>query len=269
MAEVAKARTAGFRTPDEITTYLNTVSALKTARGGPWNVDNVKRMLKAARAAENALLPSEIVEPLIVSTPPDHEAFAEVIESEQTATASPQSIPDFVSLTPEEEEYLGALELGGHEDEKVEARLSVSPRQDGPLVRNRDEEEAAEPGYEFGESFQSKIVAFLMFDTTFAQRTEGLIDPAYFASDADAAVVGVCLDHYSKYKEAPRATIAHIITKAFVAKKIRADLKTEVIATIRKALVAPFEDRALVIEEISAFAKNRAMERATIASAGL
>jgi hypothetical protein len=105
MAEVAKARTAGSRTPDEVTIYLNDVSDLKTMRGGPWKVDNVKRLMKDAKAAENALLPSEIVEPLIVSTPPNHEAIAEVIDSEQTefieeviergqtATASPQPVP--------------------------------------------------------------------------------------------------------------------------------------------------------------------------------
>ena len=131
------------------------------------------------------------------------------------------------------------------------------------------EEEAAEPGYEFGESFQSKIIAFLMRDTTFAQRTEGLIDPAHFASDADAAVVALCVEHYGTYKEAPKTTIAHILKKALLAKKIRADLKTDVLATIRKALRAPLEDRGLLIDEIASFAKNRAMERAIIASAEL
>jgi replicative DNA helicase len=130
-------------------------------------------------------------------------------------------------------------------------------------------EEPVEPGYDFGESFQSKIVAFLMLDTKFAQRTEGLIDPLYFTSASDAAIVSVCLKHYATYKEAPRSTLAHVFKKAFDTKQIRADLKADVRDTLRKYMKNPLEDREVVIDEISDFAKNRAMERAIMASAEL
>lgn len=132
------------------------------------------------------------------------------------------------------------------------------------------EEEEAEPTYDFGESFQAKIAALLLRDTIFAQRTNGLIKPEYFDSDVNATLVTVGLDHFAKYKQAiDKSTIAHVFKRAKDAKLIRDDLWEDVKVGLRGALEASLSDRDLVINEISDFAKNRAMEKAILESAQL
>jgi len=130
-------------------------------------------------------------------------------------------------------------------------------------------EEAPEPGYDFGESIQSKIVALLLRDTSFATRTAGLIKPEYFESEVSASLVAVGLDHFQRYKEAPGTSIAHVVKRAFEGKKIRSDLLPEVKDYLRTVVTTPIGDREMIIDEIANFARNRAVERAILESAEL
>ena len=131
------------------------------------------------------------------------------------------------------------------------------------------EEDPSEPGYDFGESIQSKIVALLLRDTSFAVRTYGLIKPEYFDSEINASLVAVGLDHFTRFKEAPGSALAHVVKRAFEAKKIRSDLLPEVVIQLKKLVVTPIGDREMVIAEISDFARNRAVEKAILTSAEL
>ena len=130
------------------------------------------------------------------------------------------------------------------------------------------EEEEVEPGYEFDGNFQRKIVAFMLRDTTFATRTDGLITPDYFESEADSVIAALALDHFKRYKSAPTlGVLPHVLKRARDTGTIRKDVWEDVKLRVKEVIRESLADRDLIIEEVAAFAKNRATERAIIDSA--
>lgn len=121
--------------------------------------------------------------------------------------------------------------------------------------------------YEFDQAFQRKIAALVLRDTFFVTRTIGLIDPSYFELETDTAIVGVVLDYFERYKKAPERTIVPKVLKdAFAAKKIRGDMKDDIIARLRELWKTDVSDREYIIDEVASFAKHQAIEKAIVDS---
>ena len=132
------------------------------------------------------------------------------------------------------------------------------------------EEEATEEekvGYEFDEEFQTKIAAMQLRDTIFASRTDGLVLPAYFENDIDAAIVGIARDYYTTYKKAPEWGVLGTLLKDLIAKKrIRSDLLKGLVPRLNELKALDISDRDYVVDQVADFAKNKAIEAAMMAS---
>jgi len=132
------------------------------------------------------------------------------------------------------------------------------------------EDEELGPAYEFDGTFQRKIVALMLRDTTFAVRTHGLITPDYFENESDSAIAAVALDHFDRYKSAPsRGVLAHVMKNALANKLIHKDMWDDVKDRLKEVLVESLADRDLIIDEVAKFAKDRAVENAILQSAML
>lgn len=124
-----------------------------------------------------------------------------------------------------------------------------------------------EGGYEFDDAFQIKIAALTLRDLTFAQSTDGLIKPEFFERDADAAIVSVALDFFKTYKKVPDAsTVPTLFKRAFEDKKIRKDLRDDVVLRLKEICKADLSDASFVADQVSNFAKHRAIEQAILDS---
>lgn len=131
-------------------------------------------------------------------------------------------------------------------------------------------EEEEIPSYEFDEDFQRKITILSLRDSTFVQRTEGLIRPEYFISDIDASLQKLVLDYFGVYRKAPDKGLWGTLIKEAVGKKqIRKDLVPDIVTILKDAKSADVSDRDYVIDQVAGFARHRAIENALMKSVDL
>jgi len=126
-------------------------------------------------------------------------------------------------------------------------------------------------GFEFDPGLQEKIAHLFMRDTTFAQRSIDLLKPEYFSEVAVGAVVRIVQDHIKTYKTVPDAKIIPTILKeAFDKKRIRPDLKEDVVKFIKGAMGfdpskhVDLSNPDFVLEKVRDFAKATAIEQAMV-----
>jgi replicative DNA helicase len=128
-------------------------------------------------------------------------------------------------------------------------------------------EAAEEKGFDFEEGFQRKIVALTLRDSAFAARTIGLLEPGFFEREIDGALTKVALDYYDRYKKAPSlSVIVPLIKDAVADKRIRKDMIPDIKERLRDLHAVDLSDRDYVTDKVSEFAKNKAIERAILAS---
>lgn len=134
-----------------------------------------------------------------------------------------------------------------------------------------EEEEApvaeAEPKFEFDEEFQAKVIALKLRDTTFNDRTDGLLQPGYFVSETHGHLLRLVDDYYAIYRKAPDPAIHKtLLIDAVKAKRLRKDAAVDVLHAINEARKADISDRNFVIDKVADFARNQAVEQAIMAS---
>lgn len=123
--------------------------------------------------------------------------------------------------------------------------------------------------FDFDLKFQRKIAALALRDPIFARKTEGLIKPEYFESDADAVICNIANDYYNVYKKVPDpSSIPTILRDAISTKKIRSDMIGEVKSALKDILTMKAADAEYVTEKVHTFAKHRALENAIMESVG-
>ena len=130
-------------------------------------------------------------------------------------------------------------------------------------------EEVVEPGYDFGESMQQQIVALLLRDARFAERSTDLIKPEYFDNAALGALAQVGIEYFRTYKEVPGKEIGHALKRAIDAKRIRPDMAADLKDQIRTVYSTTISAPKMILEEVSNFARNKAVENAILKSAEL
>jgi len=130
-------------------------------------------------------------------------------------------------------------------------------------------EELEQQTYEFDQAFQQKVVNLFMRDTQFAMRTKELIKPEYFTEAASGAVVAMVQEHLKTYKSAPDPKILPMLLKdAFASKRIRLDMKDEVVAVVKGAIGkgVDLSNSAYVLDKVRDFARHQAVEAAIMES---
>jgi replicative DNA helicase len=129
---------------------------------------------------------------------------------------------------------------------------------------------ASVPAFEFDEDFQAKIIALKLRDTAFNERTDGLLQPQYFASEAHGHLVRLVDDYYAKYRKAPDAAIHKtLVIQAVKEKRLRRDAAEDVLVAINAARKADISDRSFVVDQVADFARNQAVEQAILESVHL
>lgn len=133
-----------------------------------------------------------------------------------------------------------------------------------------DETTVVDPAaiYKFDEAFQTKIAALCVRDTTFLQRTDGLIRPDYLENAIEGALVHVALSYFTKYKKAPgdMKTFAHLIQKAKINKVVKPEMAAAMAKALKPLYGADVSDRDLVIDEVATFARHQAVSKAILES---
>lgn len=124
--------------------------------------------------------------------------------------------------------------------------------------------------YEFDGAFQTKIAALTLRDDVFNARVEGLVQPGYFMDEAEAALVGLTLDYYGKFKKRPdTVTLIQLLKDAVEKKRVRDDLKDDIKDKIKELLRADISDREYVADTVAEFARHQAIFSAIESSVGL
>lgn len=125
--------------------------------------------------------------------------------------------------------------------------------------------------YDFDSGFQSKIAALCLRDTSFLQRTDGLIEPGYFESELEAGLVNIACKYFKRYKTAPsdESTLKLLLAKAIKDRLVRKELGVLMMSHVRDTLLkTDVSDRDLVIDEVSEFARHQAVCKAIETSIG-
>lgn len=130
-------------------------------------------------------------------------------------------------------------------------------------------EDAEGQVYEFDQAFQRKVIALFMRDTQFAMRSKDLIKPEYFTEAALGSVVSMVQEHLKTYKSAPDPKIIPTLLKdAFASKRIREDMKADVVDVVKGALgkTVDLSNSAFVLDKVRDFARHQAVEQAIMDS---
>lgn len=117
----------------------------------------------------------------------------------------------------------------------------------------------------FDASFQNKVLTMALRDPVFAQRVDGLLDPRYFDFETHSYLIDLANRHFATYKQPPSA---QIVVKALKDAKTAGLIKDEFVDDVRdvvKMVYSPMADlsnREWTVDEVSKFARQRAMEAA-------
>ena len=114
--------------------------------------------------------------------------------------------------------------------------------------------------YDFDDTFQSKIAALCVRDTSFLQRTDGLVRPEYFENSAEGALVNISQRYYAKFKKAPDPiTLIQLMGEDKKSKIIREELMPFVKAKFSELNGNDISDRDFVVERVAEFARHQAV----------
>lgn len=117
----------------------------------------------------------------------------------------------------------------------------------------------------FDAGFQNKILTLALRDPAFLQRVEGLIKPEYFDFETHSYLIDIANRHFDAYRTIPDAKI--IIKEVRDAKAAKL-IKDEFVDDLKPLIgsiwspVADLSNRDYYVDEVSKFARRRAMEAA-------
>lgn len=134
-------------------------------------------------------------------------------------------------------------------------------------IEESDVGATSEARYDFNEAFQSKVAALCIRDTSFLQRTDNLVSPAYFENAAEGALVNLVQRYYLKFKKAPDGvTIAHLLSEDKKAKVIREELMPLVKVKLLELMRSDISDKDYAVDKVAEFARHQAVISAIEAS---
>lgn len=119
---------------------------------------------------------------------------------------------------------------------------------------------------DFDAAFQEKLVALQVRDQVFARRTDGLLLPTYFESQADATLFNLASNYYEKYRRAPSDPAIFItLLKSEIAKgRIKESLKEDCVDKVKSIFKTDISDRDFAIDQVGEFARHQAIQAAML-----
>lgn len=126
-----------------------------------------------------------------------------------------------------------------------------------------EETENEVEGFDFDESFQTRIAATLLRDSTFARQVNQVLKPEFFTNEATSVLVDVVQDYIQSYKAAPGGKIVPMLLKDAIAKnRIRKDLIPDVKALVIECLKTDISSVPFVTTKVNEFARFQAIQNA-------
>ena len=120
--------------------------------------------------------------------------------------------------------------------------------------------------FQYGYSFQTKLIACLFKDRAFLQQIMDILDPVYFESEANITIVDNIKEYFQEYKQPPTMEVMSVKVK-----ELENDmLRTQVVEHLKdsyKQLDAP--DLDFVKEQTIKFCKNQVLKSAIMESVQL
>lgn len=118
--------------------------------------------------------------------------------------------------------------------------------------------------YDFEGDFQQRIVALMMRDPKFMRRTEGLVRPEYMDSEPMSFLVDITNSYFEKYRRIPRgkAIVTELFKDAFSTKRIRDELKREIINAYKDINKVTLEDGDFIADKVGEFSRRQAVIQA-------
>lgn len=125
--------------------------------------------------------------------------------------------------------------------------------------------------YSFDEDFQKRIAALSLRSTKFARRTDSLVKPEYFESDARSFLIDAANRYFSKYRCLPdsTATLGHYIKERLSESKVRPDFRKEIVTELKSLLTEKLSDENYIAEQVGKFARHQAIQNALLDSVDL
>lgn len=117
----------------------------------------------------------------------------------------------------------------------------------------------------FDAAFQTKALTMALRDNPFMQRVEGLIEPGYFDFETHSYLIDLANRHFTTYKQTPSLSIVIKEIKDARSAKLIKDEFVDDLKGVLKTIYAPSADlsnREWTVDEVSKFARQRAMESA-------
>jgi len=120
--------------------------------------------------------------------------------------------------------------------------------------------------FPFEEKFQTRIAALTMRDSSFARRTQGLVLPEYFESEAQSNLVSLSLEYFKKYKTVPSSTATwiEILKDAKDSKRLRDDTYVDMVREYKSLITSDMSDKEYVADKVGEFARHQAIAKATM-----
>lgn len=118
---------------------------------------------------------------------------------------------------------------------------------------------------QYGNSFQTKVIASLLTNDKFLKTVNDVITPDYFDSQSHKWIIDEILKYYKEYHTTPTMEILQVEMK-----KLEHDiLKIAIKEQLRESYNAPTEDKEYVEDEFSKFCKNQSLKSALLTSVDL
>lgn len=118
---------------------------------------------------------------------------------------------------------------------------------------------------QYGNSFQTKVIASLLTNDKFLKTVNDVITPDYFDSQSHKWIIDEILKYYKEYHTTPTMETLQVEMK-----KLEHDiLKIAIKEQLRESYNAPTEDKEYVEDEFSKFCKNQSLKSALLTSVDL
>lgn len=118
---------------------------------------------------------------------------------------------------------------------------------------------------QYGNSFQTKVIASLLTNDKFLKTVNDVITPDYFDSQSNKWIIEEILKYYKEYHTTPTMEALQVEMK-----KLENDvLKIAIKEQLRESYNSPTEDKDYVEDEFSKFCKNQSLKSALLTSVDL
>jgi len=119
---------------------------------------------------------------------------------------------------------------------------------------------------DWGYNFQIKLVASLFTDRLFLQQISDILDRKFFESEANQFIIGVIMDYFQEYKDAPTMEVFKVKLD-----ELDNDLLVQTIKSHLKDVYLQFEatDLEFIKGKTLDFCKNQALKKAIVESVEL